>query len=98
MSQAGRALPSPLPPRSLGAWLPEERIQFHIRTPGCDPIAPLKNPRWRLLEAPAGSTLAASLLPLIPRLAQAPAFQMTPLNSVPKCPSQAFEKHGFRGV
>lgn len=28
---------------------------------GIDPSAPLKNPRWRLLEAPAGSALAAGL-------------------------------------
>lgn len=57
MSQAGRATPLPLLPRDLAS---RRRLQFHIRTPGCDPSAPLRNPRWRLLEAPAGSALAAS--------------------------------------
>lgn len=71
--------PSPLPPLGRGS-ASRGRIQFHIRTPGCDPTAPLKNPRWRLLEALVGSTLAASLpsLPTPGRLPHsAPAARRT---------------------
>ena len=56
----GRKGPPLCPPLARGL-APRGRIQFHIKTPGCDPSAPLKNPRWRLLEAPVGSALAASL-------------------------------------
>lgn len=63
--------PSPLPllTRDVAS---KGRLQFHIRTPGCDPSAPLRNPRWRLLEAPAGSALAASPPSLLPAAGSRP--------------------------
>lgn len=64
MSQAGRALPSA--PQLARGLASRGRIQFHIRTPGCAPSAPLRNPRWRLLEGPVGSMLAAGLPPSLP--------------------------------
>lgn len=71
---------SPLPP--LGRGLPcRRRIQFPIRTPGCDPSAPLKNPRWHLLEGPVGSAPAASLPSLpAPRTLPNPAPVATASN------------------